>query len=230
MGQLSEEKEIYNTVPETKPPTASFSTKPAKNRGRQRSEESEDAILCATLRLLKKKPLAEITIEEIARNAGVGKATIYKWWPSKAYVALDAFLRKMNRMVPTPDTGSVESDFKEQLNYLAAFYTSPTGRILGQFVAAAQSDREFASLLRERFIEPRREIARVMFDRAVERGEIDRTLDRDIVLDLIYGPAMYRLLVMQAPFDGERVDALVSVLFQGVKRRPAGSVQRRRSQ
>ena len=83
----------------------------SKNRGRQRSEASEEAILTATLSLLKEKPLRDITVEAIARKAGVGKATIYKWWPSKAYVALDAFLRRMNRMVPTPDTGSVESDF-----------------------------------------------------------------------------------------------------------------------
>lgn len=198
----------------------------AKTRGRQRSEESEDAILCATLQLLKKKALRDITVEEIARKAGVGKATIYKWWPSKAYVALDAFLRKMNRMVPNPDTGSAESDLKEQLEYLIAFYTSPTGRIYGQFLAEAQSDNEFATLLRERFMKPRREIVGVIFDRAVERGEIDRSLDRDLILDLIYGPIIYRLMVLQRPFDRERVEAMISALFRGLggfTGRPEGS-------
>jgi AcrR family transcriptional regulator len=190
----------------------------SKTRGRQRSEESEDAILCATLQLLKTKPLRDITIEEIARKAGVGKATIYKWWPSKAYVALDAFLRKMNRMVPNPDTGSAEADLKEQIHYLATFYTSSTGRIFGQFLAEAQSDREFARLLRERFMKPRREIAGVIFDRAVKRGEVDASLDRDLVLDLIYGPVLYRLLIVQSPFGRKRVDALVSTLFQGLRR------------
>jgi AcrR family transcriptional regulator len=187
-----------------------------KTRGRQRSEESEDAILSATLQLLKKKALREITIDEIARKAGVGKATIYKWWPSKAYVALDAFLRKMNRMVPNPDTGSAETDLKEQLQYLIAFYTSPTGRIYGQFLAEAQSDTDFATLLRERFVKPRREIVGVIFDRAVQRGEIDHSLDRDLILDLIYGPVIYRLLVIRAPFERERADAMVSTLFRGI--------------
>src|ERR1700746_2557615 len=124
------------------PETSAAPENNPKTRGRQRSEESEDAILCATLQLLKAKPLRDISIEEIARKAAVGKATIYKWWPSKAYVALDAFLRKMNRMVPNPDTGSAEADLKEQIHYLATFYTSPTGRIFGQFLAEAQSDRE----------------------------------------------------------------------------------------
>jgi AcrR family transcriptional regulator len=190
-----------------------------KTRGRQRSEESEDAILCATLQLLKTKPLRDITIEEIARKAGVGKATIYKWWPSKAYVALDAFLRKMNRMVPNPDTGTAEADLKEQIHYLSTFYTSPIGRIFGQFLAEAQSDPEFAGLLRERFLKPRREIAGVIVDRAIKRGEIDPSLDRDLVLDLLYGPVMYRLLIARSPFERDRVDELVTTLFRGLRRR-----------
>jgi AcrR family transcriptional regulator len=230
---LSGAKAIYDSAPEGAPATTTSSASdpeqimPAKSRGRQRSEESENAILSAMLHLLKEKPLGDITIEEIARNAGVGKATIYKWWPSKAYVALDAFLRKMNRMVPTPDTGSAESDFKEHLHYLATFYTSPTGRIFGQFLAAAQSDSEFASLFRKRFIEPRREMAGIMFDRAVKKEEIDPTLDRDLVLDLIYGPVIYRLLVMQTPFGREGADALVSVLFRGLGNRPSKTRRQR---
>ena len=189
----------------------------SKSRGRQRSEESEDAILCATLQLLKKKPLRDISIEEIARTAGVGKATIYKWWPSKAYVALDAFLRKMNRMVPNPDTGCVETDLKEQLQSVIAFYTSPTGRIFSQFLAEAQIDPGFAILLRERFLEPRRHAVGIILDRGVQRGEIDRNLDRELMLDLIYGPAIYRLMIQQSPFEPDRANKLISALFRGLR-------------
>ena len=132
-------------------------------RGRPRSEESEVAILDATIQLLSKRPLRDISMEEIARKAGVGKATIYKWWPSKAYVALDAFLRKTNRMVPTPDTGSVRRDILEQLRSVMVFYRSPAGHILGQFVAESQADKEFAALFRERFLKPRREAIGVIW-------------------------------------------------------------------
>ena len=199
----------------------------SKKRGRQRSEESEVAILKATLCLLKEMPLREITIEEIARRAGVGKATIYKWWPSKAYVALDAFLRKMNRMVPTPDTGSAERDFKEQLDSLVTFYTSPTGRIFGQFIAEGQSDREFARLLRERFFKPRREVVGVIFDRGVMRGEIEQNLDRELVLDMIYGPAILRLMVGHAPLNRTVTDALISALFRGLENQARRAVRER---
>ncbi|PWT79863.1 MAG: TetR family transcriptional regulator [Acidobacteria bacterium] len=202
------------------------------NRGRQRSEESEEAILCATLHLLKEKPLRDITIEEIARKAGVGKATIYKWWPSKAYVALDAFLRKTNRMVPTPDTGSAENDFREQLSALVSFFTSPTGRIFSQFLAEGQSDKEFATLFRERFVKPRREAVGVIFDRGVKRGEIDRSLDRELVLDLIYGPAILRLMAGHAPLDRHASEAVISALFAGLRDKTfkADHAKRRKTQ
>lgn len=189
----------------------------SKHRGRQRSEESEEAILSSVIHLLREKPLRDISIEEIARTAGVGKATIYKWWPNKAYVALDAFSTRMKQMVPIPDTGSAERDFKEQLRSLFAFYASPAGKLMGQFLGEAQIDQEFASLFRERFLRPRRELVGVILDRAVERGEIRAGLDRELVLDMIYGPGIYRMMVRSAPVGHEAIDAMVSALFQGLR-------------
>jgi AcrR family transcriptional regulator len=206
-----------------------------QSRGRPRSEESEEAILAATLDLLTEKPLRDISMEEIARKAGVGKATIYKWWPSKAYVALDAFLRKTNRMVPTPDTGSVKGDLLEQIRSLLVFYRSPAGRILGQFVAESQMDKEFASLFREQFLKPRREANKVIFDRGVERGEIDANLNRELVLDLIFGSAIYRMIVRHAPLEDKLADDMASILFGGLGNRHsertgiAGKTARKRS-
>jgi AcrR family transcriptional regulator len=188
----------------------------SRSRGRPRSEESEEAILAATIQLLSEKPLRSISMEEIARTAGVGKATIYKWWPSKAYVALDAFLRKTNQMVPVPDTGSVRRDILEQVRSLMVFYRSLAGRVLGQFVAEAQSDKEFAALYRERFLKPRREATGVVFDRGVKRGELDLYLNRELVLDMIYGPAVYRLMVGHAPLEAKLADEMVSILFGGL--------------
>jgi AcrR family transcriptional regulator len=191
----------------------------SQSRGRPRSEESEEAILAATIQLLSEKPLRDISMDEIARKAGVGKATIYKWWPSKAFVALDAFLRKANRMMPTPDTGSVRRDILEQVRSLMVFYNGPDGHVLGQFVAEAQSDKEFAALYRERFLKPRREATRVIFDRGVQRGEIDQNLNRELVLDLIYAPAVYRLMVGHAPLEDKLADEMVSILFGGLDNR-----------
>jgi AcrR family transcriptional regulator len=201
-----------------------------KPRGRQRSEESEEAILSAVTSLLKDKPLRDISIEEIAREAGVGKATIYKWWPSKAYLAFDAFSKRLREMVPIRDTGNAERDFKEQLCALFAFFDSPAGKLLGQFLGEGQVDEEFASLFRERFIKPRRELVSVIFDRAVERGQIRRGLDRELVLDMIYGPGFYRMMIRREPLDPEGVDAMVSALFRGLSGAPSkGDHSRSRS-
>ena len=82
-----------------------------KARGRHRSLEAEAAILKATLQLLVRQPLRKVTTDAIARRAGVSKATIYKWWPNKSLVALDAYLAGMSEQVPIPDTGSAELDF-----------------------------------------------------------------------------------------------------------------------
>jgi AcrR family transcriptional regulator len=188
-----------------------------KRRGRQRSEESEEAILSAITALLRHKPLRDISIEEIARKAGVGKATMYKWWPSKAYIAFDAFSKKLEEMVPICDTGSAERDFKQQLRSLFAFFDTPAGLVLRHFLAEGQVDAEFASLFRDRFIKPRRETIGLIFDRAVERGQIRRGLDREVVLDLIYGPGFYRMLIRHEPLKRNTVDEMVSALFQGLR-------------
>lgn len=188
-----------------------------KGRGRQRSSESEEAILKATLQLLKEKPLRDITVDAIARKAGVGKMTIYKWWPSKAYVALDAFRKKMNRVVAMPDTGDTERDLAELLYSIMSFYISPTGRIFSQFLAESQSDPEFAALFREHFLKPRRESAGAFLDRAMKQGVIDCTLNREILLDLIFGPMVFRLMAGHAPLNRAESDAMIATLLRGIR-------------
>src|SRR5271168_3986891 len=123
-----------------------------KRRGRQRSVAAKDAILQAAVELLTKKPLGEVTADAIARKAGVSKATIYKWWPNKNLVALDAFSARLKADITMPDTGSAKLDFTQQLKDSIAFYKSPTGRVFRQFLAEGQSDPIFLQLFRESFL------------------------------------------------------------------------------
>jgi AcrR family transcriptional regulator len=187
-----------------------------KSRGRQRSVESEKAILSATLQLLKEKRLRDITIEAIAQRAGVGKMTIYKWWPSKAYVALDAFKETTNKMIVIPDTGDAERDLAELLRSSMSFYSSATGRIFGEFLVESQSDPEFAALFRERFLKPRRDATRKILDRAMKRGEIDHTLDQEVILDLIFGPMVFRMMASHGPLNKTEADAMISIVLRGI--------------
>jgi AcrR family transcriptional regulator len=188
----------------------------SKSRGRQRSSESEEAILTVTLQLLKEKPLREITVEAIARKAGVGKMTIYRWWPSKTYVALDAFKKTINKMIVAPDTGNTERDLAELLRSSMSFYSTATGRIFGQFLAECQTDPEFAVLFRERFMKPRREATREILNRGVKRGEIDQDLDQERIIDLIFGPMVFRLMAGHGPLNKTEADAMISILLRGI--------------
>jgi AcrR family transcriptional regulator len=188
-----------------------------KTRGRHRSLEAEAAILKATLHLLERKPLRKVTVDAIAERAGVSKATIYKWWPNKRLVALDAYLAGMTERVLMPDTGSAERDFTEQLRSLTEFYLSPSGRLFNQFIAEGQSDPGFLALFRERFLYARRDAARVMWRRGVDRGEIRNEVDGEIVLDLIYGPTIFRLLVGHGALSGREATAMVEAVFGGLR-------------
>lgn len=179
---------------------------------------AEAAILKATLYLLGRQPLRRITTDAIARRAGVSKATIYKWWPNKSMVALDAYLADMTEQVASPDTGSAEMDFTLQLKSVTAFYTSPLGRLFGQFLAEGQSDPKFLALFRERFLYARRDAARVMWQRGVERGEIRSDIDSDTVLDLIYGPLVFRLLAGHGPMNELEAEKVVNAVFGGLRR------------
>jgi len=188
-----------------------------KARGRHRSVQAEAAILKATLHLLGRMPLRRITTDAIAERAGVSKATIYKWWPNKSMVALDAYLAGMTEQVATPDTGSAELDFTQQLKSVTAFYTSPLGRLFGQFLAEGQSDPEFLALFRERFLYARRDAARIMWQRGVERGELREDIDSDTVLDLVYGPLVFRLLAGHGPVNEHEAENVISAIFGGIR-------------
>jgi AcrR family transcriptional regulator len=188
-----------------------------KTRGRHRSLEAEASILRAALDLLERKPLREVTADAIARKAGVSKATIYKWWPNKSLVALDAYLGGMSERVVMPDTGSAEMDFTVQLKSVTAFYKSPLGRLFCQFIAEGQSNPGFLALFRERFLYARRDAARVMWRRGVDRGEIRKEIDSEIVLDLVYGPMVFRLLAGHGSLNDHESEAMVKAVFGGIR-------------
>ncbi|QNI35450.1 TetR/AcrR family transcriptional regulator [Edaphobacter albus] len=199
-----------------------------KGRGRHRSVEAESAILKATLYLLQRKPLRKVSADAIAAKAGVSKATIYKWWPNKSLVALDAFLGVMTERVGVPpDTGSAEQDFILQMQLVIAFYLSPLGKIFSQFIAEGQSDPEFLKQFRERFLYARRDAARIMWERGVQRGEVRGEVDSEIVLDLIYGPMIFRLLVGHGSLSNEEAATMVRAVFKGLQHIDLSQIENR---
>jgi AcrR family transcriptional regulator len=191
---------------------------PRKNRsaGRPRSAESEAAVIAATAELLKEMSLRDLSIEEIARRAGVGKQTIYRWWNSKSAVALEAFCKTMLAKVEVPDTGSLFEDMVQQLHSVTQFYRSKAGAAFRQFLAEAQSDDEFKKTFLKVFLRPRRDAVRVMWERAIERGEIAADTDPEIAMDSLYGPLIFRLMSGHGPLSQSVTRQIARNAFWGV--------------
>ena len=184
--------------------------------GRPRSERSRMAVLQATSELMHEVGLRAMTTEEIAARSGTSKATIYKWWPNKYAVAVEAFLSQMFAESADPDTGSAHEDFRIALRGLVRFYASPSGRVFAQLVGEAQFDPAVAVELRDRLVGSRRHLVRAIWDRGVARGELRADADPEVAIDLVFGPAMYRLVAGHAPLDETAADAIVEMAMRGL--------------
>ena len=190
---------------------------PGRNRqGRPRSEQSRAAVLRATSELLHALGAQAMTTDEIAARSGVSKATIYKWWPNKYAVAVEAFLSEMMTEAPDPDTGSAQEDFRSVLRGMVHFYSGPSGRVFAQLVGEGQSDPFVQTELREHLVAPRRESIRAIWDRGVAHGELRADVDIDAAIDLVFGPPIYRLMMRHAPLDVAAADALVDAVMRGL--------------
>ena len=188
-------------------------------RGRPRSQEADRAILAATLDRLASRGLAAMSIEEVAARAGVGKATIYRRWPSKGLLALDAFVASFQAEQPLPDTGTLRGALIAALTaWIRAVTRTPMGPMLTGLIAEAQHDADLRAAWRDRVLEPLRTQHRVMLDRAIARGEIPATVDREVVLDLFFGAAQHRLLLGHLPLTDDFVRTVVDVILDGASR------------
>jgi AcrR family transcriptional regulator len=188
-------------------------------RGRPRSAEADRAILTATLELLAERGLDAMSIEEVAARAGVGKTTIYRRWPSKGLLALDAFVISFRAEQPLPDTGTLRGDLLSALHaWVRTVTQTAMGPMLTGLIAEAQHDPELRGAWRDRVIEPLRAQHRIMLDRAIDRGEIAVSVDKDVVLDLFFGAAEHRLLLGHLPMTGEFIATVVDVILAGITR------------
>jgi Transcriptional regulator len=187
--------------------------------GRPRSEQARVAILRTTLQVLAKTGFSNLTIEEIADRAQVGKATVYRWWPNKGALIADAFASSTMRQLHFPDTGSIETDMSQQMRQLIKVFASPRGRIVSAILAAGQSDQSLISAFRERFVKPRRQEAYATLRRGIQRGELRKDVDPDLLLDSLYGPIYMRFLIQHDRLTPDFVDHLCALVLGGARPR-----------
>lgn len=185
--------------------------------GRPRSETARLAILSSTLNLLSESGFSDLTMEGVAGRAAVGKATVYRWWPNKGALIADAFASSTTHKLHFPDTGAVQTDMSRQMRQLVKVFRSPRGRIVSAILAAGQSDKELIAAFRERFLWPRRREAYATLERGMQRGELRRDADLDLLLDSLYGPIYMRFLLQHDSLTAEFVEHLCALVLGGAR-------------
>ncbi len=182
----------------------------------RRRESSRLAILDAVLALCREEGYARLSIEAIAARAGVGKGTIYRWWPSKGAVLLEALDREAAGWAAFPDTGDLLSDMRTTIIDVVGFQANPNfGPPFAALIAEAQQDPAIGPLLLERFFRPRRAPIVERLRRAQQVGQLPATLDLDAVLEVIFGALFHRLLLRSGPLDAAYASFVVDTVFAG---------------
>jgi AcrR family transcriptional regulator len=179
-------------------------------------------VLQAALEVLAEQGLPGFTIEAVAARSGASKATVYRHWPSRGTLLVDAMDRSFQPF-PVPSTGRLRSDLIELLTRTEALLSeAPFPRLMAAFIDAAERDPALARLHVE-LTERRREPVRQVLSRGQERGEIPRGVDLELAVDLLAGPAFYRRFIAHQPFRGDYAPAIVDAVLAALTPTPAGA-------
>ncbi len=186
-------------------------------RGRPRSDASKQAILNAAYRLLKKRGIASVSAQELARQAGVSTATLYRWWKSKEAVMLDAFLARMMPALTPPLEGSPLERLHQSMVRGAAWLRSKDSNVAVRLINEVQDDPVLRRLFLERFYLPRRAMNLDLVQQAIAAGELPPETDADLLIDALTGPAYFRRIIGHAPVTEAFESELVSRVLQGFR-------------
>ncbi|MDI6104453.1 TetR/AcrR family transcriptional regulator [Actinoplanes sp. NEAU-A12] len=191
----------------------------------RRSERSRTAILDAVLALLRESGYADLTIEAIASRAGVGKQTIYRWWPGRGAVVLDALVEQAAAAGPQalPDTGDLEADLRVVVRAIVAELADPrlsaTTRAL---TIETLSSEAFADQMRDRMLRPQLDTVKDRLRSAREAGDLRPEVDLDQAVELLIGPMYHRWMMRTGPLTEEYADGIVDLAMAALRPGTAG--------
>ncbi|MEO1544130.1 MAG: TetR/AcrR family transcriptional regulator [Pseudomonadota bacterium] len=200
-----------------------IASKQARGAGRPRSEACHSAILDAASLLLDTEPYHKISIERIAEMAKCGKPTIYRWWPSKADLILEAYRAEgMRRVPPTEPSDDAFADLEDFLKRLLRAHRNRTAsRGLRALIAESQFDPEFRQKFYSVFLEMRRDMMRAILRSGIEKGQFRKDLDEEAAVDLLFGGFWYRLLSgTSSPLNDAYAEAMVALVKPSLAANP----------
>ncbi|MBM7436985.1 TetR/AcrR family transcriptional regulator [Streptomyces sp. HB132] len=183
----------------------------------RRSERSRRATLDAALELCTEKGYGRVTIEAIAARAGVSKKTIYRWWPSKGAVMLEAFTEVFVGATPFVDTGDIAADLRTHINGAVKMVsTPPYGPAYAGILSEMHHDDDLARAVLEQLVGPRFEAAVGRLRGAQEQGQVPAGADLPLAVEMLYGPVYYRHVLRTPAQDEATVAALVSHVLRSL--------------
>jgi AcrR family transcriptional regulator len=181
----------------------------------RRSPRAHAAILTATTDLLAEAGYGALTIEGVAARAGVGKTTVYRWWPTKGALVIEAVAAALP-MPTQADTGDLRHDLLTAVRQVVhTFARTPAGAVIPALAADVMSDPELAEQFRNQLIRPRRSAVVELLLRAAARGDLPQDVDTDLLLDVYAGAVFYRMLVSGEPVTDLLAEQLVGLLLDG---------------
>jgi len=184
----------------------------------RRNERARAAILAAAFDLCRDRGYEKTTVEAIAERAGVGKQTIYRWWPSKGAVILEALNETIGAATDFTDSGDVAADLREQMSAVCTLFTDADfAPVYSSAIGAAQDDADMAVGILRDIIRPRFAKARDRLARAQEQNQIRADADLDVIIELLYGALYYRYLLQTRPPDPDQVQMVLDIAFTGLR-------------
>lgn len=175
--------------------------------------ELTTAIITAVIADLSEKGYARVTMDGVAKRAGVGKSALYRRWPSKLEMVLDVAASISVPLAEVPDTGALRGDIRASVEALTRWLSDPPfATIIPDLVAETARSPSLAPALEAAIGQPRRDHAAVIFDRAAQRGELAPGADVEFALDLLAGPLYWRLGARHVPVDPGYLDRLTDLI------------------
>jgi len=162
-------------------------------RGRPRDSSIDLNVMRSALEVLREVGFRAMTLDAVAAHAGVGKMTIYRRWPNKAQVVMEAFLQLVSPLSHFPPAKRALERLRLQMQLQAKLFSGPHGKLIKSLLGEAQFDHELAHAFRDRWLAPRRALTREILLEAMEQGDLRKDVDIDLATDLIYAPFYYRL-------------------------------------
>ena len=188
--------------------------KPVQKLGRKRSDEVHQNILQATIRQLSQGSYQSLRLEHVAEEAGVGKATIYRWWKSKGALVVEALVRSL-KPGAAPNTGSPIDDIKKTIDATVRNYSNNlTGVTVPALAADLVNDPDLREAFLTDFLGPRRDVARMSLERAMSAGLLPENLDTELLMDMWAGAVFYRTLFGTQPLNKNFTQQILDLLLE----------------